>query len=167
MRIRHSIWTLAVLLLLFGSPFSGYGSGLPSGRTRAVAAKPKAKASTAKYSKPRTPSKKTAARRRVRRARPTRVRAQMAPTPDRISEIQAALAREGTYQGETNGRWDSATEEAMKQFQSKHGLNPTGKLDALTLQKLGLGSAVAGLGAPLPLPEPQASVLEKEQTQHP
>ena len=70
--------------------------------------------------------------------------AQMAPTAARISEIQAALASEGAYQGEPNGKWDDATVDAMRQFQASHGLNPTGKIDALTLEKLGLGSEVAG-----------------------
>jgi hypothetical protein len=38
----------------------------------------------------------------------------------------------------------------MKKFQAGHGLNPSGKLDALTLQKLGLGSQTAGVAAPMP-----------------
>jgi len=40
----------------------------------------------------------------------------------------------------------------MRKFQASKGLNPTGKLDALTLQKLGLGSETAGLAAPTPPP---------------
>jgi hypothetical protein len=56
----------------------------------------------------------------------------------------------------------------MKQFQGDHGLNPSGKIDALTLQKLGLGSQVSGMGAPLPLAGPQASAADSGgQTQHP
>jgi hypothetical protein len=38
----------------------------------------------------------------------------------------------------------------MKRFQQVNGLNPSGKLDALSLQKLGLGSDTAGRGAPRP-----------------
>jgi peptidoglycan hydrolase-like protein with peptidoglycan-binding domain len=38
----------------------------------------------------------------------------------------------------------------MKKFQGAHGLNPTGKLDAKTLQQLGLGSHTAGAAPPLP-----------------
>ena len=49
-----------------------------------------------------------------------------------------------------NGKWDGATVEAMKKFQDSHGLNPTGKLDAQTLQKLGLGSQTAGIAPPMP-----------------
>jgi peptidoglycan hydrolase-like protein with peptidoglycan-binding domain len=87
-------------------------------------------------------------KRYYRRSR--RVRGQKTPTADRISEIQAALSRDGSYVGEPNGKWDNATVEAMRRFQAGHGLNPTGKLDALTLQKLGLGSATAGLAPPYP-----------------
>jgi peptidoglycan hydrolase-like protein with peptidoglycan-binding domain len=38
----------------------------------------------------------------------------------------------------------------MKRFQESHGLNPSGKLDAKTLQKLGLGSQTAGIAPPMP-----------------
>jgi peptidoglycan hydrolase-like protein with peptidoglycan-binding domain len=80
---------------------------------------------------------------------------QMAPGPDRISEIQSALARDGYYKGDPNGKWDSVTVGAMEKFQADHGLDSTGKIDALTLQKLGLGSDIAGVDAPrLPAPAP-------------
>jgi Putative peptidoglycan binding domain len=73
---------------------------------------------------------------------------QKAPTSDRISEIQSALAREGYYQGEPSGKLDSSTLAALEKFQSANGLDSSGKLDAPTLQKLGLGSDIAGVGAP-------------------
>lgn len=79
-------------------------------------------------------------------------RGQTAPTPDRISEIQQALAKDGSFSGTANGKWDNNTVEAMKSFQTTHGLNPSGKLDARTLQKLGLGSQTAGVAAPTPPP---------------
>ena len=78
---------------------------------------------------------------------------QKAPTPDRISEIQSALARGGYYEGDPNGKWDSSTVAAMSKFQSANGLNSSGKIDAITLQKLGLGSSTAGVDAPRP-PKP-------------
>src|SRR5712664_1676788 len=79
-----------------------------------------------------------------------RERGQKAPTPERISEIQQALAKDGSFAGAPNGKWDGSTVEAMRKFQSGHGLNPSGKLDASTLQKLGLGSQTAGIAAPMP-----------------
>jgi peptidoglycan hydrolase-like protein with peptidoglycan-binding domain len=75
---------------------------------------------------------------------------QKAPTPQRVSEIQTALAKNGAYAGTPNGKWDASTVEAMKKFQGAHGLNPSGKLDAKTLQQLGLGSQTAGIAPPTP-----------------
>jgi peptidoglycan hydrolase-like protein with peptidoglycan-binding domain len=79
-----------------------------------------------------------------------RERGQKAPTPDRISEIQQALAKDGSYTGKPSGKWDDSTMEATRKFQEAHGLNPTGKLDAKTLQQLGLGSQTAGVAPPMP-----------------
>ncbi|MGB8541031.1 MAG: peptidoglycan-binding domain-containing protein [Candidatus Acidiferrales bacterium] len=81
---------------------------------------------------------------------------QKAPTPARISEIQTALQRHGYYQGNPNGKWDSNTVSAMQKFQSENGLESSGKINALSLQKLGLGSSIAGVSAPKPVP-PQPS----------
>ncbi len=79
-----------------------------------------------------------------------RERGQKAPTPDRISEIQQALAKDGSFTGKPNGKWDDSTIEATRKFQEAHGLNSTGKLDAKTLQQLGLGSETAGIAPPIP-----------------
>ncbi|MGH9774533.1 MAG: peptidoglycan-binding domain-containing protein [Candidatus Acidiferrales bacterium] len=73
---------------------------------------------------------------------------QKAPTPDRIEEIQSALGREGFYGGDPSRKWDARTVAALKSFQSANGMPPTGKLDAESLQKLGLGSDIAGVAAP-------------------
>jgi peptidoglycan hydrolase-like protein with peptidoglycan-binding domain len=77
---------------------------------------------------------------------------QKAPTTDRISEIQTALARDGSFPGPATGKWDDDTAAAMRRFQASHGLNVNGKLDAPTLQRLGLGSQTAGIAAPTPPP---------------
>ena len=77
---------------------------------------------------------------------------QKAPTADRVSEIQVALAKDGSFQGSPSGKWDEATTTAMRRFQASHGLNQSGKLDAPTLQRLGLGSEIAGVAAPTPPP---------------
>ncbi len=106
-----------------------------------------------------TSTKRTAATRKAVVRKTVRPRAQMAPTSQRISEIQLALANQGSYQGEPTGKWDEATIAAMKQFQASHRLNPSGKLDALSLQKLGLGSETAGRGAPYLSAPPQVTAL--------
>jgi len=82
--------------------------------------------------------------------RKPKVKGQAAPTPDRIREIQTALQKDGSYQGEPTGKWDAATMDAMKKYQDKIGVSPTGKIDAVSLNKLGLGSDTAGKGAPVP-----------------
>jgi peptidoglycan hydrolase-like protein with peptidoglycan-binding domain len=91
-----------------------------------------------------------------------RVKGQAAPTTDRINEIQGALVKKGAYTGEPSGKWDDSTVEAMKRFQAAHGLSPTGKMDALTLQKLGLGSETAGMGVPTPPPNSTNRLLSSK-----
>jgi len=109
-----------------------------------VCAAPAQKKSTSSKS-PNTAHKSKASRKSNRRER-----GQKAPTPDRISEIQQALAKDGSFNGKPNGKWDASTIEATRKFQEAHGLNPTGKLDAKTLQQLGLGSQTAGVAPPMP-----------------
>src|SRR5689334_3981060 len=92
-----------------------------------------------------------------------RERGQKAPTPDRISEIQQALAKNGSYTGTPSGKWDESTQDALRKFQESHGLNPTGKLDARSLQQLGWVRKPAALprrlrltpARRLPAPRPQ------------
>jgi peptidoglycan hydrolase-like protein with peptidoglycan-binding domain len=90
------------------------------------------------------------------------VKGQAVPTVDRVNEIQGALAKNGAYSGTPSGKWDDSTVEAMKKFQSTHGLNPTGKMDALTLEKLGLGSETAGMGVPTPPPNSSNRLLSSK-----
>ena len=117
---------------------------------------------TAKRPASSTTKKVPASTRSVKR-RKARQKVQMAPTSARISEIQSALAAQGSYKGQPNGKWDAATTQAMKDYQSAHGLTATGKLDALTLQRLGLGSEIAGRAAPLPTPQPHGTPTASQQ----
>lgn len=98
-----------------------------------------------------TTTKKASSTKRRRRRSTKFVPKQKAPTPDRISEIQTALSHGGYYQGAPNGKWDSSCVAALQKFQSANGIEPTGKLDAPSLQKLGLGSDIAGVSAPRPV----------------
>jgi peptidoglycan hydrolase-like protein with peptidoglycan-binding domain len=110
-----------------------------------------AKTPVAKQSAKKTTS--TTSRRGVKTAKHAltrRDRGQKAPTPERITEIQRALAKDGSFVGSPNGKWDDSTVNAMRNFQVNHGLNASGKLDAKTLQQLGLGSQTAGVAAPTP-----------------
>ncbi|HEV2297507.1 MAG TPA: peptidoglycan-binding domain-containing protein [Candidatus Acidoferrales bacterium] len=103
----------------------------------------------------RTPVRPTPAGHRTRTVRHRRVRYRRhhitlpkAPARDRTEEIQSALGRGGYYKTEPTGKWDARTQEALREFQEANGLPPTGKLDALSLQRMGLGSDVAGVSAP-------------------
>jgi peptidoglycan hydrolase-like protein with peptidoglycan-binding domain len=107
-------------------------------------------------------AKKSGKSGKVSSRRSKRVKGQAAPTSDRINEIQGALAKNGAYTGELSGKWDDSTVEAMKKFQASHGLNPSGKMDALTLQKLGLGSDTAGMGVPTPPPNSSNRLLSSK-----
>jgi len=103
------------------------------------------KSNTSVSRSPKAGARKKRVSRRSRRRHP---RGQSAPTPDRIREIQSALARGGFYKSQPTGKWDSASIEAMIRFQTSQGLQPTGKLDARSLQALGLGSDVVGQASP-------------------
>ena len=68
---------------------------------------------------------------------------QRVPEPERIREIQQALADRG-YAVEVTGAWDGSSVEALKKFQNDQNiktLSGAGKIDALTLIALGLGPA--------------------------
>ncbi len=119
---------------------AGLGMFAASAQAQSPSSKPSASSKT----------RSTAHHKRPGRKSRRRERGQKAPTADRVSEIQQALAKDGSYAGTPNGKWDDSTVEAMKKFQESHGLTPTGKLDAKTLQQLGLGSSTAGVAPPLP-----------------
>ena len=126
---RTWLYTLGAVLLVSAAPV--------------VSAAGSTAAPQSSVNKKQTTSKK-------RRKSKATARGQKTPTPDRIREIQSALNREGAFGGQPTGKWDDATVNAMKKFQENQGLNPTGKIDAVTLVKLGLGSDTAGKGAPIP-----------------
>src|SRR5260370_27475075 len=55
-----------------------------------------------------------------------RERGQKVPTPDRISEIQQALAKDGSFTGKPNGKLDTSTIEAPRKFQRTPALIASG-----------------------------------------
>ncbi len=102
----------------------------------------------------------TTAQRRRRRRR----RGQQRPTAERIREIQQALIRAGCLEGKPTGRWDAKSRAAMRRLQEESGLPVTGKLDARSLVKLGLGSETAGVAAPRSLPREGMQADEASDT---
>ena len=65
---------------------------------------------------------------------------QLAPSQDRYREIQQALASKGYLQAEqATGAWDQNSTDALKRFQMEQNLEPSGKINSLSLIALGLG----------------------------
>jgi hypothetical protein len=129
------------LLYIFGAALLVSAAPVASGAGHPAAGQTSSSSTTAKKKKKTTSSKSKGK---------SKVKSQAAPTPDRIKDIQAALQKDGSYEGEPTGKWDVATMDAMKKYQDKIGVTPTGKIDAVSLNKLGLGSDTAGKGAPVP-----------------
>lgn len=59
-------------------------------------------------------------------------------TSSQVMEIQQKLEQQGFSAGPANGRWSSATAAAIRDFQVKNNLQPTGELDPETLSRLGV-----------------------------
>lgn len=124
-----------------------------------------ARAQTAAPSKPAhkpaaPPAKKravaNAGARRTKRVTPTKGRRRRKETfkvrlarlklqPERVTEIQRALAQTGYLNQEPTGKWDEPTRSAMRRYQEANGFPSTGLPEAKSIMKLGLG--------PHPLPE--------------
>lgn len=67
------------------------------------------------------------------------VRGQQAIAPERVSEIQGALARQHYLGKEADGQWDAETEAAMQKYQADHGWQTKLMPDSRALKALGLG----------------------------
>jgi hypothetical protein len=65
-------------------------------------------------------------------------RLEVAIEPQRVTEIQQALAQQGFYPGAPSGVYDEATVEAMRRFQASQRIAVTGYPTAHALKRLGL-----------------------------
>jgi peptidoglycan hydrolase-like protein with peptidoglycan-binding domain len=61
------------------------------------------------------------------------------PSPERLKEIQQALASRGYFNNEPDGTWGPASIEALRRFQHDQNLVEDGKIGSLSLIALGLG----------------------------
>ena len=59
---------------------------------------------------------------------------------DLMIQVQTALLREGHDPGPIDGAWGPKTEAALREYQLSQGLDPTGRPDGVTLEKLKLTS---------------------------
>jgi peptidoglycan hydrolase-like protein with peptidoglycan-binding domain len=75
-------------------------------------------------------------------------------SPAEIKRAQQALDQKGFKAGSADGKLGPETEQAIKQFQEKQGLQQTGQLDEQTLSALGIQSqnqrSTTGQGAQQP-----------------
>ena len=147
-------------LAVAGSP-APQKSSKPPAKSQAPASKKAASAATKKQpakkaaspSKKRpAPSKKSKSKKRV----PSWRYGQQVPTRERYMEIQQALISRGYLAAPPTGIWGPQSIEALKKFQASQNLEPSGKLDSLTLIALGLGPK-RGADGTLPQPAPTSA----------
>lgn len=60
------------------------------------------------------------------------------PTKDQITQVQTKLKGANLYSGEARGKLDSASRDAIKNWQGTNGLKKTGTLNRATLEKMGI-----------------------------
>jgi peptidoglycan hydrolase-like protein with peptidoglycan-binding domain len=58
-------------------------------------------------------------------------------TPDRVMKVQQALHRKGFDAGPIDGILGPMTKEAVRKYQERYGMNPSGEIDNQTLYALG------------------------------
>ena len=95
-------------------------------------------------------SSKGRASSRSRRTATTWRNRQLAPSAERYTEIQRALAEKGYLKSEPTGSWGSESIEALRGFQRDQNLDPSGKIDSVSLIALGLGPKYETAKAPAP-----------------
>jgi peptidoglycan hydrolase-like protein with peptidoglycan-binding domain len=146
-----------------GSGTTG-SSGGPAVRSSVQARKSTGKAGAQATQSRKASASKSGTRKKSAASRRTRPRVQQAPTPERYIEIQQALIERGYLTGPATGKWGPECAEALKRFQQDHNLEPTGKLNALTLIALGLGPNHSPRSGPVTVPaDGQIPPTEKPQ----
>lgn len=74
-----------------------------------------------------------------------RKRGQQAIDSPRARQIQEALIRQRYLEGEPSGKWDAATQDALRRYQATQGWQSKTVPDSRALIKLGLGPSKDGL----------------------
>jgi peptidoglycan hydrolase-like protein with peptidoglycan-binding domain len=137
---KSALFVLLLWLAVFGlaeNRPAKTGKTTPPAKSTALSkpkrASPKKTVASKKSSKR---GKKSASR---KRHTPSWRRGQQVPTPERHREIQQALLGHGYLQAAPTGVWGEESVDALRRFQQDQHLEPTGKLDSLSLIALGLG----------------------------
>ena len=140
---------MGLCLLLGGAIAIPLCARAESNTTRPAASKSTARPALKRaVTKPgaRKTARTTSTKTRRRRKETFKVRlARLKLQPERVTEIQRALAQAGFLNQEPTGKWDEPTRSAMRRYQAANGFPSTGLPEAKSLMKLGLG--------PHPLPE--------------
>jgi len=110
----------------------------------APASKPASKATSASHTTHSTTAKTNSASgstssRRGKKSKKTAKRGQQKIDSERTQQIQEALIRQHYLSGEPTGKWDPATEDALRKFQADNGWQNKTVPDSRALIKLGLG----------------------------
>jgi peptidoglycan hydrolase-like protein with peptidoglycan-binding domain len=95
-------------------------------------------------------------------------RGQQSIEPSRVTEIQQALIREHYLTSEANGKWDAATEAAMRKYQADQGWQTKLMPDSRALKKLGLGpdysNAINAKDSSFSEPHPASAIPPDQST---
>ncbi len=86
-------------------------------------------------------------KRSKKKSRSTAPSYQLHPDPERYRQIQQALVDRGYFKGQVTGEWNADSIDALKRFQTDQKLDGDGKINALTLNDLGLGAKHDGTSA--------------------
>lgn len=139
MRSAASLVLCTALLSAWGLPASAHDgastkkSGTnPGSKKGGVASSSNSKSASAKSTSAKT---RTASSKR----RKKKVRGQQKIDAERAQSIQEALIREHYLRGEATGKWDQASEEAIRRYQKDNGWQNKTVPDSRALIKLGLG----------------------------
>lgn len=100
---------------------------------------------SAKHSKHKSSTGKHSFGGKHSRSKTKRKRGQQAIDSPRAREIQEALIRQHYLDGEPSGKWDDATQDALRRYQSDQGWQSKTVPDSRALIKLGLGPSKDGL----------------------
>jgi hypothetical protein len=114
-------------------------------RKSATASKPASKSTSASHTSAKSKTTKTksasssTSSRRGKKSKKTAKRGQQKIDADRTQQIQEALIKQHYLSGEPTGKWDPATEDALRKFQTDNGWQNKTVPDSRALIKLGLG----------------------------
>lgn len=107
-----------------------------SGFARTAQTAAKKSSTSAKHSNAKSSSKKSS---KSKSKRSSRKRGQKAIDVERVQQIQEALVRENYLHGTPSGKWDDATQAALRRYQADNGWQSKSVPDSRALIKMGLG----------------------------